>query len=72
MKTLSDLQDAITSSGVGSATLSLAANGKAMASATFPPAFVSQHQWGDTIEEALNKLFAAAPVVTDDDDEDLL
>lgn len=70
MKTLSDLQDAIKSKRTGSLTLSISSNGKVLASGSFAPAFVSQHQWGDTISDALIKLFAAAPVI--DDDEDLL
>ena len=70
MKTLSDLEAAIKSKRSGTVTLSLATKGKAMASGSFAPAFVSQHQWGDNIEDALNKLFAAAPVI--DDDEELL
>lgn len=67
MKTLDELQDAIRSQDVGSVTLSLAANGKAMVSATFAPTFKSKHEWGENLGDAVSKLF---PVV--DDDEDLL
>lgn len=79
MKTLSDLQDAIKSKCTGSVTLSLVANGKALASGTFGSPFVSRHEWGDSISDALIKLFSAAPVIEpaqgsadEDDEEDLL
>ena len=67
MKTLSDLANAISTSRVGSVTVSIAANGKALASATFHPSFQSEQRWANSITEALTLLFAS-----NDDNEDLL
>lgn len=78
MKTLDDLQLAISSRVIGSVTLSVAVNKKCMASCTHGPQHNLAHKWGDTLEEAITGLMADLDLITEvspiveDDEDDLL